>query len=77
MDHEVEIAVIIGNEGYEISEDRALEFACGYTIALDMSIRDPEDRSWRKSFDTFSVLEPWLVTADEIGDVRTLIFRSQ
>ena len=37
-----------------------------------MSIRGPEDRSWRKSFDTFSVLGPWLVTADEIPDPSTL-----
>jgi len=33
-----------------------------------MSVRGPEDRSWRKSYDTFSVLGPWLVTPDEIGD---------
>ena len=33
-----------------------------------MSVRGTEDRSYRKSLDSFSVLGPWLVTADEIAD---------
>ena len=68
MDHEVEVAAIVGRECYQVSRERALDMICGYTIALDMSVRGPEDRSWRKSYDTFSVLGPWLVTSDEIGD---------
>ena len=40
----------------------------GYSIGLDMTARGPEDRSFRKSIDTYSVLGPWLVTADEIVD---------
>jgi len=40
----------------------------GYSIGLDMTARGPEDRSFRKSIDTYSVLGPWLVTADEIHD---------
>jgi 2-keto-4-pentenoate hydratase/2-oxohepta-3-ene-1,7-dioic acid hydratase in catechol pathway len=35
-------------------------------------VRGPEDRSWRKSFDTFAVFGPWLVTADEIPDPGNL-----
>ena len=42
----------------------------GYTIGLDITIRGPEERSLRKSLDTYSVLGPWLVTADEFGDPR-------
>jgi 2-keto-4-pentenoate hydratase/2-oxohepta-3-ene-1,7-dioic acid hydratase in catechol pathway len=72
MDHEVELAVIIGKEGEHISGPQAMGYVAGYAIALDMSIRGPEDRSWRKSFDTFSVLGPWLVTADEIPDPSRL-----
>ena len=68
MDHEVEVAAIIGRECYQVAREQALDMICGYTIALDMSVRGPEDRSWRKSYDTFSVLGPWLVTSDEIGD---------
>lgn len=66
MDHEVELAVIIGQEGKDIPRDQAMNYVAGYSIALDMTIRGPEDRSWRKSFDTFSVLGPWLVTTDEL-----------
>ena len=68
MDHEVEVAAVIGRECYQVAREQALDMVCGYTIALDMSVRGPEDRSWRKSYDTFSVLGPWLVTPDEIGD---------
>jgi 2-keto-4-pentenoate hydratase/2-oxohepta-3-ene-1,7-dioic acid hydratase in catechol pathway len=39
-----------------------------------MVVRGPEDRSWRKSADTYSVLGPWLVTADEIPDPDSLAF---
>jgi 2-keto-4-pentenoate hydratase/2-oxohepta-3-ene-1,7-dioic acid hydratase in catechol pathway len=35
---------------------------------LDITLRGPEERSLRKSIDTYSVLGPYLVTADEIGD---------
>jgi 2-keto-4-pentenoate hydratase/2-oxohepta-3-ene-1,7-dioic acid hydratase in catechol pathway len=41
-------------------------------IGLDMTIRGTEDRSFRKSLDTFTVLGPWLVTADELGDPSQL-----
>ena len=72
MDHEVEVAAVIGRECYHVAREQALDMVCGYTIALDMSVRGPEDRSWRKSYDTFSVLGPWLVTPDEIGDSSEL-----
>jgi 2-keto-4-pentenoate hydratase/2-oxohepta-3-ene-1,7-dioic acid hydratase in catechol pathway len=37
-----------------------------------MSVRGTEDRSWRKSYDTFTVLGPYLVTADEIADAGNI-----
>ena len=46
----------------------ALSYVAGYTIGLDITIRGPEERSLRKSLDSYSVLGPWLVTADEFGD---------
>lgn len=55
-DHEVELAVIMG----------AQKRIAGYSIALDITIRGTEDRSFRKSPDSYTVLGPWLVTADEI-----------
>ena len=72
VDHEVELAVVIGRECFQVSRDQALEVVGGYAIALDMSVRGTEDRSWRKSYDTFSVLGPWLVTPDEIVDSGNL-----
>ncbi|MFC5585370.1 fumarylacetoacetate hydrolase family protein [Nitratireductor kimnyeongensis] len=74
MDHEIELAVIIGKPGFEITREAALDHVAGYAIALDMTIRGPEDRSWRKSFDTFSVLGPSLVTPDEVPDPDNLDF---
>ena len=71
-DHEVELAVIIGQEARGISPDEALECVAGYTIGLDMTVRGKEDRSMRKSVDTYSVLGPWLVTKDEITDPDNL-----
>jgi 2-keto-4-pentenoate hydratase/2-oxohepta-3-ene-1,7-dioic acid hydratase in catechol pathway len=68
VDHEVELVAIIGKEGHRIPRDRALAHVAAYSIGLDMTVRGPEDRSWRKSFDTFAVIGPWLVTVDEIPD---------
>ena len=67
-DHEVELVVVIGKEGSNIPRADAMEYIAGYTIGLDITIRGSEDRSFRKSVDTHSVLGPWLVTADEISD---------
>lgn len=67
-DHEIELAVVIGRDCYRASAADALSYVAGYTIGLDITIRGPEERSLRKSLDTYSVLGPWLVTADEIGD---------
>jgi 2,4-diketo-3-deoxy-L-fuconate hydrolase len=74
MDHEVELAAVIGKPGFRIARAAALGHVAGYAIGLDMTVRGPEDRSWRKSFDTFAVLGPYLVTADELGDPGCLDF---
>ena len=57
-----------------ISVDEALSVIAGYSIALDMVVRGPEDRSLRKSGDSYAVLGPWLVTADEVADPQALDF---
>lgn len=71
-DHEVELALVIGKTARKVSEAEALDYVAGYTIGLDITIRGTEDRSYRKSLDTFSVLGPWLVTADELGSPDAL-----
>lgn len=74
IDHEIELAVVIGKEGFRISEGEALSHVAGYMIGLDMTIRGTEDRSFRKSLDTFCVLGPYMVTSDEITDPANLDF---
>lgn len=71
-DHEVELAVVIGREARNVAVADALDYVAGYTIGLDMSLRGGEVPSYRKSADTYSVLGPWLVTPDEIGDPDNL-----
>jgi 2,4-diketo-3-deoxy-L-fuconate hydrolase len=67
-DHEIELAVVIGKQGSNVSRADAMRYVAAYTIGLDITIRGTEDRSFRKSVDTHSVLGPWLVTPDEIPD---------
>jgi 2,4-diketo-3-deoxy-L-fuconate hydrolase len=71
-DHEMELGVVIGRRVSNIGADEALSAIAGYALALDMVVRGPEDRSLRKSGDSYAVLGPWLVTADEIADPETL-----
>jgi 2,4-diketo-3-deoxy-L-fuconate hydrolase len=71
-DHELELVVVIGREGRHIPQSHALEYIAGYAIGLDMTVRGQEDRSLRKSPDTFSVLGPWLTTRDEIPEPNNL-----
>ena len=65
-DHEVELAVVIGATARHVSRSEALTYVDGYAVGLDVTMRGSEDRSFRKSVDSFSVLGPYLVTADEI-----------
>jgi len=67
-DHEVELAMVIGQGGSDISRTDALSHVAAYAIGLDMTVRGTEDRSLRKGVDSYSVLGPWLVTADEVAD---------
>lgn len=71
-DHEVELAVVIGREAKKVSLEHALDYVFGYCIGLDMTVRGPEFPDFRKSADTFSVLGPWIVTADEVSDPNSL-----
>ncbi len=78
VDWECELAVVIGRDVKDISEDRALECVAGYTVGNDVSARWWQKKGsggqWirGKSFDTFCPLGPVLVTADEIGDPQDL-----
>ncbi|HVM78199.1 MAG TPA: fumarylacetoacetate hydrolase family protein [Stellaceae bacterium] len=71
-DHEVELALVIGKTADRVRAADALSHVAGYAIGLDMTIRGPEERSLRKSCDSYCVLGPWMVTADEIFDPTQL-----
>jgi 2-keto-4-pentenoate hydratase/2-oxohepta-3-ene-1,7-dioic acid hydratase in catechol pathway len=71
-DHEVELAVVIGKRADNVSREDALKYVAGYAIGLDLTIRGPEERSLRKSADSYAVLGPWLVTGDEISNPGNL-----
>jgi 2,4-diketo-3-deoxy-L-fuconate hydrolase len=75
VDHEGEIAVVIGTPGRRIPAAKALDHVAGYALAFDMTVRGTEDRSLRKSFDTAAGLGPWLTTPDEIPDPADIPFR--
>jgi 2-keto-4-pentenoate hydratase/2-oxohepta-3-ene-1,7-dioic acid hydratase in catechol pathway len=68
IDHECELAVIIGKEGRDIPREAWRDYAFGYSCLIDAVIRGKEERVTRKGFDTFCPVGPWIVTADEIGD---------
>ncbi len=73
-DHEAELVVVIGKAGRNISRADAFQYIAGYSSGLDMTTRGPEERSLRKSVDSYSVLGPWFVTADEIADPGNIAF---
>jgi 2-keto-4-pentenoate hydratase/2-oxohepta-3-ene-1,7-dioic acid hydratase in catechol pathway len=68
FDQEGELALVIGRTARRVGEQEALDHVFGYTGLLDITMRGGEDRSTRKSFDTFTPMGPVLVTADEFGD---------
>ena len=76
-DWEVELAVVIGKETKNVSEDQAMEYVAGYTICNDVSEREwqlEHGSQWSKgkSFDTFAPVGPWLVTPDDVSDPHNL-----
>lgn len=74
-DHEVELAVVIGRTANNVSRDTGYSYVAGYAIGLDITIRGPEERSLRKSPDSYAVLGPWLVTPDEVPNPGELNLR--
>lgn len=77
FDHESELAVIIGRRARNVPRSEALKHVFGYSCLVDATMRiEPgtheEERSMRKSFETFTPMGPFLVTADEVGDPQAL-----
>lgn len=66
IDHEAELAVVIGRICKDVPKERAKEVIFGYTIANDVTARDLQSRDgqWTraKGFDTFCPIGPWIDT---------------
>ena len=66
VDHEVELAIVIGRICKEVPAAKANDVIHGYTIANDVTARDlqKKDGQWSraKGFDTFCPLGPWIET---------------
>ena len=77
LDHEVEIAIVIGKKAKYVKEEEAQDYIIGYCICNDISEREwQKDRGGQwvkgKSGDTFGPLGPYLVTKDEIDNLFNL-----
>jgi 2-keto-4-pentenoate hydratase/2-oxohepta-3-ene-1,7-dioic acid hydratase in catechol pathway len=74
-DHEAELAFVVGKRAKDVPASEAHKYIFGYFALMDITVRGKEDRPWRKSFDTFTPIGPWIVTADEIENPNALGFR--
>ncbi len=77
LDWEVELAIVIGSQAKNVSADKALDHVAGYCVINDVTDRAfqlERGGQWMKgkSADTFAPLGPWLVTRDEVADVKNL-----
>jgi 2-keto-4-pentenoate hydratase/2-oxohepta-3-ene-1,7-dioic acid hydratase in catechol pathway len=81
VDYEAELVVVIGQGGYDIPLERAMEHVGGYAVGHDVSARDWQlgkpGKQWMagKTFDTFAPVGPCVVTADEVPDPQNLGIR--
>ena len=75
MDYEVEVAMVIGKEGKNISEDKARDHIFGYCIVNDVSERSWQKErggQWIKGKSIAGPCGPYLVTKEEIKDINNL-----
>ena len=73
VEHEIQLAVVIGRSGRWIAPDRVNDYIFGYTIATDITARDLQDQDGSsgraRAFDTFLPLGPWIETDLDIIDI--------
>jgi 2-keto-4-pentenoate hydratase/2-oxohepta-3-ene-1,7-dioic acid hydratase in catechol pathway len=80
IDHEVELALVIGKTASHIAAQSAREFIAGYTILNDVTARELQKKDaganlpWfrAKSFDTFCPIGPYLIPAENVPDPQAL-----
>ncbi|GAB3278253.1 fumarylacetoacetate hydrolase family protein [Microbacterium lacusdiani] len=76
VDYEAELGVIIGRPARDVAEADALDYVFGYTVVNDITARNVQysESQWcrAKSFDGFTPVGPYVVTADEVPDPQDL-----
>ncbi|MEO7403658.1 MAG: fumarylacetoacetate hydrolase family protein [Burkholderiales bacterium] len=80
IDYELEVALVTGKKGKNITAADARDYIFGYCIFNDFSARDAQYAEMQgtlgpakgKDFDTGNALGPWIATADEVGDAQAL-----
>ena len=79
VDYEAELCVVIGRRCRHVPRERAFEVIAGFMCGNDVSVRDWQQRSptmmMGKGFDTHGPTGPWIVTPDDVPDVRSLRVR--
>jgi 2-keto-4-pentenoate hydratase/2-oxohepta-3-ene-1,7-dioic acid hydratase in catechol pathway len=80
VDHEIELALVIGKTAANIAAQYAIEFIAGYTILNDITSRELQKKDaaaglpWfrAKSFDTFCPIGPYLIPSENVPDPQAL-----
>jgi 2-keto-4-pentenoate hydratase/2-oxohepta-3-ene-1,7-dioic acid hydratase in catechol pathway len=76
VEHESELAVVIGRRARRVAAADAWNHVLGYTCANDVTARDLQrsDGQWSraKGFDTFAPLGPWIVTGLDTSDLNVV-----
>jgi 2-keto-4-pentenoate hydratase/2-oxohepta-3-ene-1,7-dioic acid hydratase in catechol pathway len=79
LDHEIELAMVIGRRGKYIPKEQAMDYVAGFTVFNDITARDVQQAEMKngllnfgKNFDTFAPFGPCLALKDEIPDPHNL-----
>src|SRR5215471_5574718 len=81
LNHECELAVVIGKTARRVRADEAMDFVAGFTVANDYAFRDYLENYYRpnlrvKSRTHATPLGPWLVDRDDVPDPMNLTLRT-
>ncbi|MHB8566266.1 MAG: fumarylacetoacetate hydrolase family protein [Nitrososphaerales archaeon] len=79
LDHEIELAIVIGRKSKHLSKESAWDAIAGFTIFNDITARDIQREEMKsgllnfgKNLDTFGLFGPCFVPKEDIGDVHKL-----
>lgn len=81
VDYEGELGVVMGTRAFQVSKSAAYDHVFGYVIINDVTSRELQrlHNQWLvgKSLDTFCPMGPYIVTADEAGDVTKMVLETR